>query len=368
MKCASLLPLGVASLVLLGSSATGDPPAPPLSRSEVEDGETQYPRRAIHDVERAWVEVGDGRLRCGLRMRRPVLEGTHVSVHFLFDADDNPDTGVEGADLDVRGTLGSYFRRMSDTGADAGLRPASSFASGSYARAVLDERPHRDGTPRREWSWGSSTKLPVLRVVDERELRLEAPSKRLQEAGLRYNATVPWRAIYMGLLADGPITVPVRFKDEGTDIRVDGRTSDWSVTARSTDVVGETHPDVDELDLASLAVDHGPHHVFLLVGMARGGFRSEQSDDVRLDDNVTVALDPAERRGAYMPYTERRIWVRGAPDDTELAVEGPWLEIAIPRRAEQTSLRVFAWSEVRRADLVPDHGSASLTLVPGSIR
>lgn len=360
--------LWVAPLAMPCASATGSPPVPAVSRAEVVDGETQHPRRAIHDVERAWVEIAGGMLKCGVRMRRPVLEGTHVTVSFTFDADDDPATGPEGGELWVKGERGSYCRRMSDTGADTGLPPAISFASASYALARREEDPKRGSTPRQTSEWSRHEPLPALRVVGDKELHLEVPAQRLIDAGMRYNTMIAWHAIVVGAIYDRPITLLVRLQDEGTDIKVDGRTSDWSVTARVDDVVGETHPDVAELDMASLAVDHGPQHLFLLLGMAREGFRTEAGDDVLLDDMVTVAMDPAERDGAYMPYTEREIYVRSTPADTVVAKDGPWLEVAIPRRPEQTSLRVFAWTQAQRADRVPDKGKASLDIVPGSLR
>lgn len=347
-----------------GGAPALPPNAPRPSRLELDDSHSPRPRRALHDVERVVLEAGGGVLAVEVRFRRPLLEGVYTCVHLYVDCDADAATGVEGADLWVRASYGSRYQRTNAPSPRPGVPAAATLRRASWSQP--HEQAARDGKLRRSWlhDEGGQVDPPT---VDGATLAFGVPLTLLADRGLRYNRWVRVRLQAEGTCSEHPIALEYVCTDEGTVLDLDGRDDEWSGQPSVADATGELHGDVEEVDLASLAVDHDVDHVHALVRLAGPGFgRAYDDGDVEDRDEVTVALEPLDTGGRYMEYVERTVGTRrrsphGLAGDRIV-------EFSVPRAPQQSAFRVVAWADAIRVDKVPEWGAVELGVPPEAFK
>ncbi len=340
------------------------PGAPRPSKLEVPDSHSPRPRRRLHDVDHVTLEAGGGVLAVRVRYRQPLVEGVYACVHVYVDCDADEATGLAGADLWVRASFGSRYQRTDAPPPVEGAPPAASLLRASWSRPFTQAA--RDTPMRRSWIHddGGAVDPPV---VTGAELAVDVPLSLLAERGLRYNRFVRVRLEAEGTCSEHPVTLSYVCADEGTRLALDGRVDEWSGQPTVADATGELHPDVAEIDLASLSVDHDADHVHALVRLAGPGFGLPFDDgDVVDHDELTVALEPLETGGRYMDYVERTVGTRRR---SEHGLAGDrCVEFSIPRAPQQTAFRVAVWADAIRIDKVPEWGTVEVGVPPEAFK
>lgn len=351
--------------------AAPGPPPPPLppnaprpSKVEVPDSHSPRPRRRLHDVEHVTLEAGGGVLAVRVRYRQPLVDGVYACVHIYVDCDADETTGLAGADLWVRASFGSRYQRADAPPPVEGAPPAASLRRASWSQPFTQAA--RDAPMRRSWIHddGGAVDPPT---VTGAALAVDVPLPLLAERGLRYNRFVRVRLEAEGTCSEHPVTLEYVCADEGTRLALDGRVDEWSGQPTVADATGELHPDVAEIDLASLSVDHDADHVHAQVRLAAPGFGLPFDDgDVVDHDEVTVALEPLDTGGRYMDYVARTVGTRRRSDH---GVAGDrCVEFSIPRAPQQTAFRVAAWADAIRIDKVPEWGTVEVGVPPEAFK
>jgi len=331
----------------------------------IEDPLTSRPDREVHDVSRVTLAVSGGAVTVGVRFARALDGMMFEAVSIYFDCDDDPRTGIGGAELQVRAAVGSRFH-PNDWKPPPGLPAPLDRRRTGWAGITVVER----GAERREsptWVWNGTLEPPV---VEGKDLRFRVPLKMLRRRGTRYNRHVPVWLEVEGSGSEHPIPVEYLAADDGVPIGLDGEEDDWSGPHRTEDPAGELHPDAAALDLTRVRVEHHGEKLFVGVRRAREGFeRPPVEDDVRDLDRIVIGVEPTG--GDYLDYREYEIR-SGAREVRRMNLRGfagpTFLECAIDRPAGQTGFRVVVWSDARRIDRVPDDGSFRLDIRPGRPR
>jgi hypothetical protein len=357
----------IAALALGGVTLSVAYAAPP-SRVEVGDPETGRPRRVVHDAVSAVVEAKDGGLVTTVRFRRPLIDGTFQCVHAYVDCDADEATGIRGAEVWARGSVGSRFQRTRAPAPAEGVPAPAALLRASWSRPFAETlRGQAPGG----LQWINSARLDPA-VVSGDALTFRLPVSVLVDRGLRYNPSVRVRLEVEGSCSQHPLAQRYTCADEGTAIRVDGADDDWSGQPRTDRTPGSMHPDAAEVEIASMSVDHDATHVYVLLRLSTAGFLDRSVDDVADEDQIVVGLEPLGGGSEYMDYQEVVVFPgkpqSTRPDAPAFAVGPRLVEVSIPRRPEQTSFRVLAWSDARRRDKIPDSGWIEVGVPPEALR
>ena len=288
-------------------------------------------------------------------MARPLEEGMFTCVNIYIDCDNNDATGLDGAELWLRGAVGSRFRPNAFTEAD-GASKALQIRHTTVSDVVTMQ--NADGGGNRQFRHRYD-KLPPPEVEGE-TIRFSVPTKTIREFGGRYGSVIGFRPVVETSCSEQPLLMRITCNDDGMPIQVDGDASEWSTARITRDPPDELHEAARFLDLTSLRVDHGDGKVFVCLEMAAAGF-NESFDDVGIDrrDRVTIYVQPLFPR--YQSPVEAVLnWGEsnqaGASFEESLswrsAVSGNTIEFEIERRSGQTQFRVFAWSDLQRTDTI----------------
>jgi len=345
----ALARLGVVLAFALPVVRAQDDPVP--GRIDFEDDALPQEEFRFNDALRfkAWVE--DGSLVCEVEMREPIPDSMFTCLGLYLDTDNNPATGLDGAEVWVRGAVGSRFHPNSFRHAEG---KALDLLHSSFSEVVEVAVP--GGEPAKMWrhDW---TALPDP-VVDGPRLRVTFPVRDIRAKGARYGSVAGIRAIVETSSSEQPITVETLCADDGLPIAVDGDTQEWSHSRLVRDPQGELHAAANFLDLTMLRVEHDATHLFAHVALAERGLEDGVRDNgMDRRDAVHVFVQPLHPRYQdpvllRVPFGSKEL--SGTAGRERLAwtavVRGDTIELGVERRAGQTLFRVVAWSDLQRFD------------------
>ena len=305
-----------------------------------------------------------------VRMRRPLIEGMHVTAELWFDCDANRRTGENGWDYRVRASVGSHYR----PNAFSARPPSPSPMTLARASTLVIRRVQGpDGRSYDDFFNSDRLAPPEL---GRNSLRVRAPISAFVERGARYAAArVPYRALITSRCAEHPIVFRYSAAAFPRTIAVDGRTDDWAGGPAAVDVGDELHDSVAFLDIREVWADHDDSHLYLRVDFDAPGFGTppglhsgKGDDDVVAEDRLFVRVQPTGT--AYM---RPRTVVVTADDlhsskGTSAAAGARSVEISVPRTAEQSQFRLSVWTQALRKDTVGRGEAPWQTLVLGQRR
>jgi hypothetical protein len=335
----------------------------PVPLQAIDDPHTARPDREVHDVERVVFDVREETIDVTVRFRRPLTEMMFESVTLLVDCDDDAETGMEGADLRVRASVGSRFHPNSWKPDRPGVPPPLDQRRTAFSIVEVREQ----GVERRTgntWTWRGRLTPPS---AVGREIAFRFPQKLVRDRGQRYNREVPVHLEVLGSCSEHPVPMRHTAADEGVDVSVDGEDADWSGGTRADDPGGELHADALTLDITRTRVEHSEGWLHVGVWLLRPGFGRNitPDDDVEERDRIVVAVEPLG--GRYQEYREhviRSIAPRRSDRILRSAAGEAFVECAVARTSEQTSFRVAVWADALRVDRVPDEGTFRLDTAP----
>jgi hypothetical protein len=297
-------------------------------------------------------------------MSRPIADGMFTVIEMEWDCDGQRSTN----EVETRAAVGSRFRPNAFA-PPSGQAPPMELVRASWASPFDERNPNPASAPRLGMTdWGS---LAVPAVGGAR-IEFRVPRKLPDQRGALSATTPPaFRLTATTTCSEHPIAFDYRIADAGREIKVDGDVSEWSGGPYAEDPTGELHHVLSPLDLKAVWCEHGPDVLFVRADFAAPGFgRVPAGDgDVSVEDALFVEVDPAGV--AYMDPIVLRIpatSAAGEPTDTRRAARG-WsgerdpkapraryvcgqrsVEVSIPRKAEQTRLRVSVWTDAVRVD------------------
>jgi hypothetical protein len=349
-----LLIAGLALLAPLFPAAGG-----PGRLQVIDDGETTRADRVVHDVRHVALEIVDDTLEVTLQFRRAFPEMMFEAADIHFDCDDDAATGIDGADLRIRSSVGSRFHGNAWKPDAGGVPPPLDQRRCGVAK-VHSYRAGASTEERRLWLWGPALPAPE---IGEGKLVQRIPLKLLREEGLRYNHHVPLWIEVEGSCSESPIPLVHVVTDDGVGIRADARPEDWSGGTRADDETGEMHPDASALDVARVQVDHGPAELLVGVWLFRPGFGAAAASDLDVDDRdrITVSVEPLG--GEYLGYRQYVLHARNPQVDAadwSAVHRDRFVEFSIERPPAQAAFRVIVWTDAVRIDRIPDTESFRL--------
>jgi len=292
-----------------------------------------------------------------MELVEPLREGMFTVIETWFDCDGNLKTGLDGAEIRTRASIGSRFR------ANAYIPPRGfphplSLLRGSW----MQLRDHRTVDGRSTQIWMNIDSLSA--EAGAHTLRGYVPRKLLRKAGWRY-ATAPmhvWAKITT-TCAEHPLIFEYDALGDGRAIKVDGRGSDWSGGPHVEDEPDELHHAARRLDILGVWAEHDATSLLVRVDFQIPGFgQAVDGGDVAIRDVVELRVQPLG--DAYMepivafvragsPRGTARVTGGNRPTVT-FATTGSVLEIRVPRTEEQRRFRIAVWSEAVRVDEVGD--------------
>jgi hypothetical protein len=304
-----------------------------------------------------------------VEMSKPHIEGMYTCLHVYLDADANPRTGIEGAEIWLRASVGSRYHPMS-------FKPKKGKAAKDIQRASLSRvvKGRADEGRGGGKTWLHTTVLPKPEI-ETKKIRFKVSTSVLRSAGARYGSVTGVMAEVETTCTDQPLMLRHVCNDEGVNITLDGRDGDWSHPQIARDPGGELHKVGQILDLTSLRAEHDSDYLYACVQLAEEGLRKDSmnTSDVSRFDGVTFYIEPLfpryqspkklfirYGRGGH-PTSPRdvlrsRYFGMRNPGGWRGSVSGKTVEIRANRASGQNDFRVWAWSDLRRVDRVPDEG------------
>jgi hypothetical protein len=303
-----------------------------------------------------------------VEMRRPHTEGMYTCLHVYIDADSNPETGINGAELWLRASIGSRYHPNS-------FKPKAGKAAMAITRASVSRVVRgRSDTGGSGFTWLHSASLPKPEI-EAKKIRFRVETSVLRREGARYGSINGVHAEVETTCTDQPLMLRHLCNDEGILIDVDGKDVDWSHPMIAKDAGGELHKVAQILDMTGLRVEHNHDSLFAIVDLAEPGLRKDDMDhnDVSRFDGVTFYVEPIYPRyqnpkklflrfgrGGHPVGGQDRLRSRyydtRNPGGWDGAIDENHAEIRVNRVSGQNEFRVWAWSELRRVDRIPDDG------------
>jgi hypothetical protein len=241
----------------------------------------------------------------------------------------------------------------------------------SWSSPFDESKPNPLSVPRIGMTNWAALAVPS---VGGSRIEFRVPRKLPERRGTMSATTPPaFRLTATTTCSEHPLTFDYRIVDAGREIQIDGDVSDWSGGPYAQDGVGELHPVLPHLDLKSVWCEHGPDQMYVRADFAAPGFGKIPSGDgdVTVWDALFIEIEPVG--AAYMdpvllrvpatsPAGEPANWGPSASASDAPRPAGPatararyacgtaTVEVAIPRRPEQTHLRVSVWTDAVRVD------------------
>lgn len=316
---------------------------------------------------RTWTTGSD--LHFEVEMKRPHKEGMYTCLHVYLDADSKPKTGIQGAEIWMRAALGSRYHPNSYAPKQrtAGV-PAMELTKASFSHAI-------QGRGGKGKTWLHTTVLDKPEI-EPTKIRFKVPTSLIRQHGDRYGSVTGVRAEVETSCTDQPLMMRHICDDDGVSIRVDGDARDWSHPQIVRDPPGELHKVGQILDLVRLQVEHDKSKLYALVELAQPGLRRDDlsREDVERYDGVSIYVEPMYPRyqdpvklfmrfgrGGHPVAGRDRLGfrfqgLRSSSLNWSGQVNDKYAEVAVPRRPGQNEFRVWAWSDLRRLDRLPNDG------------
>lgn len=321
------------------------------SEIDLEDEEVADEDFAFSDVVRFHLWAEGKYVHGEFEMAHPISDGMFTCAHLRFDCDDDEATGINGAEVWYRASVGSRYHPNAYEPPKGDPKPLkilrASYSLPSSNRAA-------DGSETGDWTHQNES-MPKPEV-EGKVLRFKVPVKVIRARGGRYNSIVKVRAEVETSCSDQPLILDWVANDEGVSIDVDGDPSDWSGTRLSRDAGDELHAAARIADLTEMRVDHGTESLYVMLRTAEEGFGDRfTSDDVQRADAMFVYMEPRQPR-YQAPVQAKIVWGssqqrgRGGAQRWFAELSEDTIEVEFRRVVGQNRFRVLAWSDVRRYD------------------
>ncbi len=345
MNESSIAPWFLAAVLLGGPSiVAAQTPAPGARQGKLTDAATTNPLRVHGDAREFEAEIVDGFVHCKLKMAKPLIEGMFTCCELYIDCDDNPKTGDRGADLRVRGIVGSRFQ------------PSAAEPTNGTMRAIDHTRLSHSYLAQRgggNWEWLNNVIEGTAPQIDGDTMRFSFALARVRQFGGRYGSTFSIEVRVDSSCSDQTLERLHSCADEGLPIVVDGKADEWSGRV-AADRGDEMHAHLRCVDLTGLRVDHSAERVFATVSLAEPGFSTWREDgDVEGVPMVTFQLEPMFPR--YQEPVEKAL--RGgsashgsATGPLHAVVGEKAIEVSFARKPGQGSYRLMVRSDAQLQD------------------
>lgn len=369
----SATPALLLSALLSSSLLSHDLPAQSGSASTT-DPKAGHPDLEVSDAIafKTWAEKG--KLWFEVELATALDQGMFTCLHVYLDADQKPDTGRDGAEIWLRASVGSRFHPNSFVPPkSSGSKAAIALRRASFSYLRQDDSAGREG---RNWLHDQALATPE---VEGTRLRFFVPTELLARHGDRYGSAANVRAELETSCTDQPLMLRHQCNDEGVSIAVDGEARDWSHPGIAKDPGGELHKVARFLDLRSLQAEHDLKSVYAKATLELPGLAADDlpQGEIERFDGVTFYFEPLFPRyqgpaRLFVRYgaTEHPArHVRGGRfhgvrsrggGEWKGAVKGDTVEVRMQRKSGQNDFRVYAWSDLRRLDVIPNEGWLSI--------